>query len=323
MDELVSVIIPCFNAEKTIISTLHSLEKQTVENFEVVIVNDGSLDNTEEVIQTYMQNTCKLPIRYYSQTNQGVSCARNYGIEKARGKYITFLDADDVYHPQFLQILVQCLNKYGVDIVCCRYKKVNEEQQFKTKHQTVKEETVITKEQLLEKYLHKRKERFNFCNGIYIRNKILDDSIWFPSQIKYGEDSEFFCKYLAHCNRGGILIDNELYAYCFQAYSAMNTNYTWRRTDNLKAMQNIIFYWKDEKLDTGFADYMFSRAIWATAKDFSKADKKLYQRLCKEYDVKKAMRIMVREGDEASIKISALIYLLNSDLFRYVISKIK
>ena len=91
---LVSVIIPCFNAEKTIIRTLKSIDMQTINDYQVIIIDDGSTDNSEHVILKYIQN--KNNFVYIKQKNSGVSTARNKGITEAQGKYISFLDADDV-----------------------------------------------------------------------------------------------------------------------------------------------------------------------------------------------------------------------------------
>lgn len=104
---LVSIIVPCYNAEKYIGQAIESTLNQTLVDFEVIIINDGSTDGSEEVIKRY----CSLDprITYYNQANSGVSRARNAGIEKAQGDYIAFLDADDAWEPENLEIKIKAL----------------------------------------------------------------------------------------------------------------------------------------------------------------------------------------------------------------------
>lgn len=98
---MVSIIIPCYNIEQYIGETLQSLINQSSQNFEVICVNDGSKDNTLEVLNKYAEDYGI--IKVYNQPNAGVSVARNNGIAHAKGKYISFLDGDDLLHPNFIQ----------------------------------------------------------------------------------------------------------------------------------------------------------------------------------------------------------------------------
>ncbi len=94
-----SIVIPAYNAEKYIEETIQSALSQTLDSFEVVIVNDGSTDRTEEIIQRYRDNE---RIKYYTYAyNRGAAHAYNYGVLHSSGEYLTFLDADDIYHPQY------------------------------------------------------------------------------------------------------------------------------------------------------------------------------------------------------------------------------
>ncbi len=103
---MVSVIIPVYNGEKFIQDAIESVLAQTYKDYEIIVVNDGSTDNTEEVLKPYID---KRLIRYFYQENKGVSAARNKGIREARGEYIAFLDADDVWVDVHLQNSVDAL----------------------------------------------------------------------------------------------------------------------------------------------------------------------------------------------------------------------
>ena len=106
--KLFSVVIPCYNAASFIRSAVDSVLNQTFRNYEVIIVDDGSTDNTKEQLNGYIK---KRLIRYYRIKNQGVSFATNYGIKKAKGRYIAFLDHDDLWPPEHLEIVIKHLEQ--------------------------------------------------------------------------------------------------------------------------------------------------------------------------------------------------------------------
>ena len=112
---LISVVIPAYNAEQFLDETLESVLSQTYENWECIIVNDGSTDNTESVAKKWCEKDARF--RYFYKENSGASDTRNLGIKKARGEYIAFLDADDLYMPNFLEICLENLVEKDVDLV--------------------------------------------------------------------------------------------------------------------------------------------------------------------------------------------------------------
>ena len=103
-----SVIIPLFNKEKFIEATLKSVLNQTFIDFEILIINDGSTDNSAQLIKGFDDPR----IRYYYKENSGVSSARNDGIEKAQSNYISFIDADDYWYPDFLEEMYKIIQKH-------------------------------------------------------------------------------------------------------------------------------------------------------------------------------------------------------------------
>ncbi|WBL80329.1 glycosyltransferase family 2 protein [Bradyrhizobium xenonodulans] len=111
--ELVSVVVPAFNAERFVARTLASALAQTYENLEVIVVDDGSTDNTRSVVEACAAGDRRLQI--FSTPNRGVARARNLGIENARGVYVAFLDADDLWHPTKIERQVEALNIHRSD----------------------------------------------------------------------------------------------------------------------------------------------------------------------------------------------------------------
>ena len=103
----ISVVIPAYNAAPYIAAAIDSVVGQTYKDLEIIVVDDGSVDNTAAVLQTYGNK-----VRYVRQENQGVSSARNHGIRVAQGELIAFLDADDVWFPEKLELQTQFLSAH-------------------------------------------------------------------------------------------------------------------------------------------------------------------------------------------------------------------
>lgn len=314
---LISIIIPCYNAEKTIIRTLESVENQSYKNYEVIIIDDGSKDETEKKIINYING--KQRFIFLKQKNKGVSAARNYGLTNAKGEYIAFIDADDVYNPLFLETLLNKIEETALDLICSQYKLVHMNDNLNEKYcEAYIHEKKMSKRELLECYMRKRIYKFSFCNILYRSNIIFDFNILFDETLRYGEDSLFLGEYLAHANNGGIFLYQELYGYTINVNSAMHKRVSWENAENIEAMKRIVEYWRKCGLDTDFSEYMISRAVWGMAKDFA-SDDELFAKLQKVYDVKKAMHVMKKKCDEVSVRLLAIIFLINVNLYRVIL----
>jgi glycosyltransferase involved in cell wall biosynthesis len=108
----VSIIIPAFNPGKYILDTIKSVLNQTYQNIEIILVDDGSTEPLENLIQDHFPSNDK--INYYSKENGGLSSARNFGITKASGDFIAFLDSDDCWANNKLEIQIKYVSKYDL-----------------------------------------------------------------------------------------------------------------------------------------------------------------------------------------------------------------
>ena len=106
---LVSFIIPVFNAERYISLTLSSILNQTIKDFEVLIVNDGSCDKSQTIIDSFACQDSR--VRVFNQSRGGVASARNHAIHYAQGRYIAPIDSDDIWHPEALKLMLDCFNR--------------------------------------------------------------------------------------------------------------------------------------------------------------------------------------------------------------------
>lgn len=114
-----SLIVPVYNVEKYLGNCIESILNQTYKNFEVILVNDGSLDSSGKICEYYAANDKR--IKVINKSNGGLSSARNIGIEKANGKYFIFIDSDDSIHPQMCEIMYNIIEKYAADIVASNF----------------------------------------------------------------------------------------------------------------------------------------------------------------------------------------------------------
>lgn len=117
MNDLVSIIIPTYNRETMISECLASVTAQSHQNYEVIVIDDGSTDSTVELIKKLQMQDNR--IRLICNLHQGVSAARNAGLDAAKGEFVFFLDSDDVIHPNLLAYLVNNMNTQSADIGCC------------------------------------------------------------------------------------------------------------------------------------------------------------------------------------------------------------
>lgn len=175
---LFSVVIPLYNKENYLANTLHSVLNQTFKDFEVIIVNDGSTDKSLEMAQSFIDPRIKI----YSKVNEGVSVARNFGISKAMGNYIAFLDADDLWEATFLEEINNLIIKYpSCGFYASAYKRIKFNKCFivgdKLPEGIVKDFFEI-----------KLKNLVPMSSGIAVRKDALENVGGFPKGMVGGED---------------------------------------------------------------------------------------------------------------------------------------
>ena len=192
-----SVIMPVYNGEKFIDDAIHSVCAQTYDNWELIIVNDGSKDNTADVLKKYEINS---QIKIIHQENGGVSVARNTAISASKGEYIVFLDADDVWHSNHLEVMNELITEYpdaGLYATFTRTELVNggvieECNFFKDKPD------VVYLEDFFEAYYNDKSAMiFNITTACFSR-KALDVTGLFPVGCAIGEDLELALRVAAY-----------------------------------------------------------------------------------------------------------------------------
>lgn len=181
----ISVIVPIYNAEKYIEKCLWSLINQTIKNIEIILVDDGSIDRTGEICNRLA--TENKNVKYFKIENSGCSFARNYGIKKSIGEYITFVDADDWVDKNMYFEMYQKSKDEELDILICGYEKINQRDEVI--------EEIFPELKLKNDYIDLKSAWFNCVwNKIYKRNLIIDNDIKFLEKCHMGEDMVFNIK---------------------------------------------------------------------------------------------------------------------------------
>lgn len=190
----ISVVIPLYNKDFIISETLNSVLAQTFTDFEVIIVNDGSTDNSLEVVSQYTDDR----IRLYNQENSGVSKTRNVGIEYAKGELIAFLDADDYWYPNHLEELYQLyLDFPNCGLYASRYyMKISEVNTIKTNYNKAVSDTF--RGILPDYFFASMQYRVGLTSAVAIPKKILQKDFLFNLELNGQEDLELFTKIAIH-----------------------------------------------------------------------------------------------------------------------------
>ena len=237
----ISIIIPAYNAEKYIKKCMDSLMNQTKQELEFVIINDGSTDKTEEIIKSYNDKR----IKYFKNKNHGIGKTRNFGIEKAKSKYIMFLDSDDYLDKRACELMYEKIEAFDLDMVVCDfYKEYDDGRIEEIRNPHFENSSLKDNPDIINEYL---------CPWakLYKRSLLMNNNIRFVENLKY-EDAPFVIETLATAKSIG-KVDECLNYYVIHGNS--ETTVRDRRCfDILKIIDKIRKFTKDkdylkEKID--------------------------------------------------------------------------
>ena len=244
---MISVIFPIYNVEQQLRRSIESILDQTYEDFELILVNDGSTDSSLSICQKYEKTDSR--IKVINQKNQGVSAARNTGIDNACGEWIAFVDPDDYVHPTYLERLYNVALQTGADISVCNYRIVYGE---KDAFMQIEETTP----QICSGY----ESLNNFFGSQYTRNvspwgklvkKELHRNLRYPVG-RVQEDAHITYRLFERANKVAY-IDEYLYHYYQRKNSIMNhpakEKFLARRNDAIHAQEEMIDFFYMEKYD--------------------------------------------------------------------------
>lgn|GEM_PF-564835 len=240
----VSVIIPSYNRLKELKKCLDSIFKQTFSDIEVIVINDGSTDQTD----MYLQSIQDQRLHFIQQKNQGIGKSRNIGIDKASGEYLMFIDSDDYLRNDAIELLYNKATLDNLDIVVCDYYVV-EADTIHIKNQITPFETTSLKEypELLVEI------NFGPCNKLWRSTLFLEPEKRFPETIKY-EDLPLVSMLLLDAKRIGHV--KECLNYFVQQQDSETTTMDDRVFDIFKSLDYMIDYYQQEKWAKKYIDYI-------------------------------------------------------------------
>lgn len=201
MKELISVIIPIYNTEKYLEKCIDSVITQTYEYIEIILINDGSTHmNCINICRSFEKKYNN--IRFFDKKNNGVSEARNFGIEMANGKFVMFIDSDDWIEKDTIKTLYNNINDN--DLSVCSYRIICDNYNFTNNVKELKRDIVLKQDKALEALFWNGKYQMNYQGFIFnklFKKEIIDKyHIRFAKNILYNEDRLFIFCYLLHCN---------------------------------------------------------------------------------------------------------------------------
>lgn len=242
---LVSIIIPVYNTEKFLCECLDTVLNQTYKNLEIILIDDGSIDNSGKICDEYAKIDNRIKVIH--QNNQGVSAARNRGICIAKGEWITFVDSDDLIELDYIEVVVKYLQKYSPDILLNSVKRDN-----------IKECELINFKPLI---FNKQEALMELVKGTLFHwgpyasfyNSQICKKNKFEPQISYGEDLLFKYNFIKTCN-SIVYLPLIKYFYAYREDSACNSYNLYKKIDDLKVLRFII---KEEKKGSVISKTLF------------------------------------------------------------------
>lgn len=212
--DLISIIVPLYNAEKYIARALNSIYAQTYFKYEIIIINDGSTDGGPAICAQFSRQKGK--IRLFAQKNQGPATARNKGLKEACGEFILFLDADDYLVENALEAMLDCLQKTGADMIIAQEIIVNKNGvsipapnrqmplalvQEEPDYYFIKRQALLTMLARFRKYRNTARMIFYPCKGRLYKKHLIDEyALTFPDNFYFMEDLIFQISYCTHTN---------------------------------------------------------------------------------------------------------------------------
>lgn len=252
----VSVIIPIYNVERYLSDCLESLLHQTLKNIEVLLVNDGTKDNSGIIAKRYAEKYPQI-FKYMEKENGGLSDARNYAMPYVKGKYVAFVDSDDFVAPTMFEKLYYLAEANNADMVDCEFDYVYEES---GKHKQVSFPVYKNKfDCLITAYP-------NAWNKLYNVEWLKKQNVKFPKGL-WHEDIEFFFKVLPFSNIVPPTVHEPLYYYRQRNGSIMN-NPDWRILDLHKIYANIVTFYKENGIYNEYKDVIEYKYLKTTCCNF-------------------------------------------------------
>ena len=277
MQEIISIIIPIYNIDKYLERCLESIKNQKYNNLEVLLIDDGSKDNSKAICKKFINIDTRF--KYFFQTNKGVSCARNLGLKNYSGEYVLFIDGDDSVDENYVYDLYNCIKKYDADIVISHPIICRQDRQIKISK--IEQDIVCNKETAM-KYMLEDKYFHSTIWGKLIKGNVINNTEFEP-KLTIGEDFKFLHDLILNCNK--IIISNISEYYYYE-----NEDSTVRKKINdgwikqIEMCKDLINQNKNKALEMSYKKrYINSNMDCAVRFKLNREQHKMIKRNMKEY----------------------------------------
>ncbi len=242
---MISIIVPAFNAEKFLEKCLNSILDQTFSKFEIILINDGSQDNTLNICEQFVKKDARVVL--VNQENKGVSMARNTGVMKAQYPYISFVDSDDWIEKTYLEVLFNTLTQYNADIsICGHYVDDIDKKQKKHKHKNSEKDQIFEyskNEALSLIFLDDHVQNYPWSK---LYKKHLFEGITYPENTYY---EDIFTTYKIFNKANKIVKTNEkLLHYIKHGSNITTTNSPKKITDCCNSFLDQLYFIRENKM---------------------------------------------------------------------------
>lgn len=235
----ISFVIPAYNTECYIETTLESILNQKVKEFEIIVIDDGSTDNTFDVAKRVLLKNGDIKYKIMKKDNEGVAIARNIGLIEAEGDYVVFLDSDDYVSTNLVGVLVRYSKQYPVDIICWKYKFVYESEKVGNYDGEAKSINIeiVSGLRALERIMES-KDLYGWLGSMAFKKDFLKkNNLKYTEGCINGEDKEFIFKSLALAKN--VMFIEDTLSYYVQREGSITHSYNIRRFDAILALKRV------------------------------------------------------------------------------------
>lgn len=311
-DNLLSIIVPVYNVEDYLDKCINSLLKQTYENYEILLINDGSTDKSGDMCDEYAKKSPLISV--YHKKNEGLSSARNMGLDYSEGSYIAFIDSDDWVNPNMYHELINVSLKYDADVVSCWSQDYYSGQNsFKKGTGEIKQ---YSKREVFELLYYQNEVRFEVWNKVF-KSSVIQDIRFKIGQVY--EDVYFETKIFSRMNRF-IFIDEYYHYYLKEREGNTNSKFDEQRISISKEFDDLILKLETENMEKAYVNMnlyclKFFIGMYVLAKK-NKAEKlvlkKIKKKTSKYYDVIKNQNIF---KDDMKLKKMVTVFRISPRMY--------
>ncbi len=273
----ISIIIPVYNAESTLVRCINSVLNQTFTDFEVLIINDGSTDGSEKICRQFADGR----IKYISKENGGASTARNLGMSKANGDYLCFVDCDDYIDNDMLSFMYEKIQKTNADIVMCGYYMEN----GKSVSEISAKDGIVEGKEINNRIVELKSKNLidSPCNKLYKREFIINSGVKMPENEAF-EDTDFNLRLLKFSPK--IAIYKECFYHYILSMGSTTRRYNPQKLNIIKKRAKLLYECTDGV--DNYCDFYYIKSVFSAVIDMFFA--------CKPKEIKAVIKNECKDG---------------------------